>query len=805
MKISIQMRLLGVYLLSMLLTTAGIAATYYAWTRQAKQEESRQRLQIAFEIILDDLTGQRTKLSKRVADFLQRESGPYWLTNLYRQDENELRSNQFILSYLLNTAMKLKEFGPLAAADQLAIYGADKRLLLVYQQRDQRAQVGGYVKTAAGRDTYLALDNPSELSLQLSQAEEIFPDMPLPPGVAAYYQGELPTAVSVEMFRENGQLGYRVFAPLTDKNSGQIGLLVGEIACSQEMVAGYAKLSKTEVNFFAGTQFSLGTLAAQRELSAETLAEMIPCEDLQNERATLASVPVTFAPQEYYQGRCLFREAQRPLGAVTVSLSRAREQAEMRRTLWAGLAVSGLVMSLTVGFFWLSGWQTVRFIRQLIHAIDRISKGDIPAKMTGKYKGEFNDISRNLNRLIDTMTRLLAEMDGLTQAVREGKLAARGNAETFEGGWQKLILGVNAVIEAFVFPFTMVAGAIERITKGDLPNQITYEYQGDFDQIKQNLNVLIEAMHDITRLAETMAAGNLTVEVKERSAQDALMRALNTMVTKLNAVMNSVKAAANDVAAVSRQMRASAEQLSEGTAEQAAAAEETSATMEEMSANIRQSAENARQTERLALQSAQDAAVGGQAVAQTVTAMREITKKIGVIENIANQTRMLSLNATIEAAKAAEHGKAFAVVAAAVRQLADITRKAAVEIETLSHHGVGIAETSGELLAKVVPNIRKTAELVQEISAASREQSIGTEHVNAAIQQLDEVAQQNAVVADKMAAMAETLAVQAEQLQHMMQFFHIQAMAAKPATEENQPGAMAPASKPAPQVEFERY
>jgi methyl-accepting chemotaxis protein len=198
-----------------------------------------------------------------------------------------------------------------------------------------------------------------------------------------------------------------------------------------------------------------------------------------------------------------------------------------------------------------------------------------------------------------------------------------------------------------------------------------------------------------------------------------------------------------------------------------------------MATNIRQSAENAVQTEQLALHAAEDARVAGQAVAETVTAMREITKKISIVENIANQTRMLSLNATIEAAKAEEQGKAFSVVAMAVRQLADRTRKAAVEINGLAEHGVSIAETSGELLAKLVPNIQKTAELVQEISAASREQSVGTEHVNAAVQQLDAIAQRNASVADKMGMMAETLAKQAEQLQHRMQFFKMRAAAAE--------------------------
>jgi methyl-accepting chemotaxis protein len=195
--------------------------------------------------------------------------------------------------------------------------------------------------------------------------------------------------------------------------------------------------------------------------------------------------------------------------------------------------------------------------------------------------------------------------------------------------------------------------------------------------------------------------------------------------------------------------------------------------MEQMSSNIKQSADNAQQTERIAIKSAEDAEVGGKAVAETVVAMKEIAGKISIIEEIARQTNMLALNAAIEAARAGEHGKGFAVVASEVRKLAERSQVAAGEISKLSATSVEVAEKAGEMLAAILPNIRKTADLVQEITAASREQDSGADQINQAIQQLDKVIQQNASAAEEMASTAEDLSSQAGQLQGTISFFRI--------------------------------
>ena len=279
-------------------------------------------------------------------------------------------------------------------------------------------------------------------------------------------------------------------------------------------------------------------------------------------------------------------------------------------------------------------------------------------------------------------------------------------------------------------------------------------------------------------VANQLAEGNLNVKIDVSGKDEIgqLQTAMKHMVESLTGIVGDVQNAVSNVAAGSEELSSTAEAMSQGATEQAASAEEASSSMEEMSGNIKQNADNAQQTERLAIQAAGDAEAGGQAVSQTVTAMREIAEKILIIEEIARQTNMLALNAAIEAARAGDHGKGFAVVADAVRKLAERSQAAASEISNLSTSSVEIAENAGEMLNKIVPDIRKTSELVQEINAASSEQSSGAEQINTALQQLDQVIQQNASSSEEMSSTAEELSAQAEQLQQAISFFKLESV-----------------------------
>jgi methyl-accepting chemotaxis protein len=228
--------------------------------------------------------------------------------------------------------------------------------------------------------------------------------------------------------------------------------------------------------------------------------------------------------------------------------------------------------------------------------IDRIGKGDIPPKITDNYSGDFNEIKMNLNNCIDNVEALVADAETLSEAALEGRLDTRAKADRHQGDFRKIVAGVNGTLDAVIGPLNVAAEYVDRISKGDIPPRITDNYKGDFNEIKNNLNVLIESMNKITILARDISEGNLMVEVRERSAQDELMRALSVMVAKLTDVVTDVKDASESVASGSAELSASAEQMSQGATEQASSAEEASSSMEEMSANIKQTAENAQLT-----------------------------------------------------------------------------------------------------------------------------------------------------------------------------------------------------------------
>ncbi|MEO5361607.1 MAG: methyl-accepting chemotaxis protein [Nitrospirota bacterium] len=283
----------------------------------------------------------------------------------------------------------------------------------------------------------------------------------------------------------------------------------------------------------------------------------------------------------------------------------------------------------------------------------------------------------------------------------------------------------------------------------------------------------INPVKDIRELIGRVSDGDLSVKAEVKTQDDIgmLANSMNIMVEKLTEIVSKVRSSADNVAAGSNELSSGAQQLSEGATEQAASIEETSSAMEEMTSNIRHTTDNSKQTEVIATSAAKDALEGGKAVAEAVSAMKEIANKISIIEEISRQTNLLALNAAIEAARAGEHGKGFAVVASEVRKLAERSQKAAGEIGELSASSVNIAEQAGTMLNKLVPDIRRTADLVQEITAASNEQNTGAEQINKAVQQLDKVIQQNASAAEEVASTSEELSTQSEQLQNAIAFF----------------------------------
>ena len=347
-----------------------------------------------------------------------------------------------------------------------------------------------------------------------------------------------------------------------------------------------------------------------------------------------------------------------------------------------------------------------------------------------------------------------------------------------------IALGINSGLRK-------IRDVAEAVAVGDLDKSVEVKTNDEIKDLVDTINVMTGNLRNTATIADQIANGDLTVTPKPLSGKDTLGLSLESMVERLRGVVADALSAANNVSSGSQELSASSEQLSQGATEQASSAEEASASMEEMAANIKQNADNAAQTEKIARQSAKDAEASGEAVGRAVGAMRTIAEKISIVQEIARQTDLLALNAAVEAARAGEHGRGFAVVASEVRKLAERSQAAAAEISTLSGTTVKAAQSAGEMLSKLVPDIQRTAELVEEISAGSREQNAGASQINTAIQQLDKVTQQNTSAAEEMSATSEELASQAEQLQAAISYFRIDAAAlgnaanepkAKPAT-----------------------
>ncbi len=375
------------------------------------------------------------------------------------------------------------------------------------------------------------------------------------------------------------------------------------------------------------------------------------------------------------------------------------------------------------------------------------------------------------NSIQSIIGKINKQIRSVVDSVLDGNLRTRVNVEETHPEFRDITIGYNKTLDAVIHPFSIAVDYLSRISIGDMPPAIMEKYKGDFEIIINGLNTLITSLNDIISKARLVSDGDLTVDLKKRSDNDELMQSLTEMVRNNARIIKEFQTAAGNISASSQQMSSTSQQMSQGASEQASSAEEVSSSMEEMAANIQQNTDNAQQTEKIALVAADGITRVNDASDQTLKYMHEIADKVSIIGEIARQTNILALNAAVEAARAGEHGKGFAVVAAEVRKLAERSQIAAVEIDTLTKNSVKATEESGELLAAIAPEISKTAKLVQEIAAASMEQSSGAEQVNNAIQQLNHVTQQNAAASEEMATGSEELSGQAQQLIELISFF----------------------------------
>jgi methyl-accepting chemotaxis protein len=415
-------------------------------------------------------------------------------------------------------------------------------------------------------------------------------------------------------------------------------------------------------------------------------------------------------------------------------------------------------------------------IEDLVRVLEASARGVLSERIALPYDGEFGRLKNASNTTIDRLASTFEEIVRVLEAAAHGDLTERISKE-YEGEFARVKQATNTTLDRLASTIEDMVRVLEASARGVLTERIGKDSEGDFRRLKDAANTTLDQLNviidDLVRVLEAAARGDLTERIGSNCQGDfdRLKTASNTTINQLAATITSVLESSRNMVSASEQLSSTAQAISQGASEQAASVEQTSASMEQMSASIAQNNENAKITGDIATRTAKDTVAGGQAVRETVAAMKQIAHKIAIIDDIAYQTNLLALNAAIEAGRAGEHGKGFAVVAAEVRKLAERSQVAAEEISQLATGSVDLAERAGTLLEAIVPSIQKTADLVQEISAASSEQNSGVGQINGAISQISSAVQQNAAASEQLASTSEEVNAQALELEARVGFF----------------------------------
>ncbi|MCP4395757.1 MAG: methyl-accepting chemotaxis protein, partial [bacterium] len=446
MNVPIKTKLITMCILLVLVITLSISTTYYVLTRQEKQRESEQRIQIAFDIILSDFNSRTHTSLTRFNDFLQEDTRLLWATGFYHSDESSLSTVSVIVGYFVKAVEELKKFGHIASVDRLLLYSGDTRLLMLYQRNDGQETSGLYVKTETGKDTFLTADNVNELN-QILMGGDAIPEIDLPTNVAARYAHDIPDTISAGIFHDGQTLGIQVVAPVYHKEV-KIGVLVGNMLYTQAIIDRYAALSKTDVNFFAGHQFSLGTLPEQTSLDRAFVTQLMGCDRI-SEGQNIGIAPITINRHDYYQGGCSLSFGGEALGAITVSLSQAVEQQAIHKMLTSVFVISLSALGLAFGLSILFSRKAVHTIEHLVNVIGAAAEGDLRRTASITSRDEFGLLAGRLNQMITQLRTISEQVQQVSQTVHGSADGIQQQMAALTDNMQQQLSSVDDTTELF--------------------------------------------------------------------------------------------------------------------------------------------------------------------------------------------------------------------------------------------------------------------------------------------------------------------------------------------------------------------
>jgi methyl-accepting chemotaxis protein len=565
MKMSIRTKFLASCIFLVVLTTISISTAYYFLAKRDKQRESQERIQIAFDIILDDVEDRLNTSLERVREFVSDDILRV-TTSSYMQDDGRIQSISFISTTLARAADELKRFGQVNSAHRVMLYGANNRLLAAYQRHDKHDAVGVYVVLQDGTDAFLPMDDPAQLTSMLLDRQAV-PDTAGLEGISPFYKAELPTTLSANLFTERKQLGIRITAPISHQEH-LTGVLLVDIAYTQSVVERYASLSKTAVNFFVGNQLSVGTLRTQTNLELESVEQMVLCESILKQDKEIDVFPFTLNNQDYYQGQCLLKNVRGTTGAITVSLSQNIEKQAIKEVLIAVLTISGIALGVAVSLAYLFSHEAIRAIQNIVSVIGSIAEGDLRKNAVAMTRDEFGMLVARLNQMIEHLRTMVGQVQRSGIQVTSSATELAATAKQQEVTVKTQVESTNMVVESVKEISNVTSNLVETMQRVVAMSQETAEFASSGQLDLARMQEAMEHMEEASRsISNRLSAINEKAENITAVVITITKVADQTNLLSLNAAIEAEKAGeyGRGFTVVAREIRRLADQTAVAT------------------------------------------------------------------------------------------------------------------------------------------------------------------------------------------------------------------------------------------------